>query len=236
MARKGSKEKPLVIDELEEILQKADGREFKIVAASTKDEYCDYVYEQTGGIGIGRTHKVTGEYIVMVDMINAFNKFNVHLAILDDAFKLSGIEVDDVDKFHGHEITMGYRVNGFKIKGVTDSESISFTGTKYSDTARGYFNITTPFIAIDGLASYKWYNELKSAADLVREEVALYHEGKYRVNEEDEDEEVEGTGKKKRKAKQLTIASPEGAADQPEHAAVGDNEYDSFDDFEEAKR
>ena len=236
-ARKGSIENPIEMGKLEAILE-APARDFKIVEASIKDEYCDYAYEQTSGIGVGRKHKVTGEYIVMLDMVNAFNKFNVHLATLDDAFKISGIEVDDIDKFHGHEITLGYRVTGFKIKGIPDCETISFIGTKYSDTARGYFNITTPFIPIDSLSSYKWYNELKDASDTARLEVALYHEGKYRVNEEDDEEDDDEGKPKKRKARQLKITSPEGVANNPEHLAneEGQQEEPNMEDFEAARQ
>lgn len=217
--KRGTKDNPIEMDALKEILG-APVRDFKVVEASIKDEYCDYAYEQTSGIGVGRKHKVTGEYIVMVDMLNAFTRFNVHLATLDDAFKVSGILVDDINAFHNHEITMGYRVTGFKVKGIPDCETISFTGTKYSDTARGYFNITTPFIPIDSLSSYKWYNELKDATDAARQEVALYHEGKYRVNEDEEQEDEAGGKPKKRKARQLKITSPEGAAENPEQPDI----------------
>lgn len=157
----------------------ANQRSYIILGASIKDDFCDYNYEVTSGIGIGDKHKVDGTGIVEDDLREAFGKFNVHLAVMDEVFKHSKIEVDDIDQFHMHELTLLYRVKSFKIKKSKGYESISLVGEKYVSSAGGWMGLTSPEVALDNLGGFKWYNELITAADNVREEVALYKEGKY---------------------------------------------------------
>lgn len=159
---------------------------FIIVKASIKDDFCHYDYEVTSGIGIGDTHSVKGQGIIDDDLREAFSKLNVHLAVIDDAFKYSKIDIEDIDKEHGHDITVCYHVTGFEIKGSRDNESIVLKGTKYVGTTNGRMEIKTPKIPLDNLSSYKWYNELKASSDLVRSEVELYKGGKYTAVEKEE--------------------------------------------------
>jgi hypothetical protein len=225
-AKKGSKENPIAIGLLDAaIINLFPGRSFKIIEASLKDMYCDYTYQIISGVGVNNKHKVPGEHVVLEDMTNAFNNFNVHLAALDGAFKLAGVDIDDINKFESHEITLGFRVSGFKIKGNEENESICLIGSKYSAVAQGWFGLVTPFIPINGLSFYKWYNELKAAANTAREEVALYEEGKYLVDDKEDD------------VKQLRIDSPEAAAVNPEGENTGHDliEEDFQDEFEKAK-
>jgi hypothetical protein len=226
--RKGSKESPVTLEVQELLTLGKPARDFAIMGASLKDEYCNYSYEIIAGVGITNTYSGNGKHVVLDDMLTAFHAFNVHLAALDSAFKIAGEVVGSMKDVMTHEITLGYRVQGFKIKGTGEHESVSLFGTKYSDVAKGWLSIVTPFIPIDALSFYQWYNELKEVTDQAREEVALYHEGKYRI-EEDDNQDEDGKGKK-RKVKQLTIASPEGLADNPEP------EEEPIDDFAEARR
>lgn len=166
-------------------------RDFEIKEATIKDDFCNYGYEITGGIGIGDTHNVKGSGIIDDDMRDAFAIFNVHLAVLDDVFKHSGIEITDIDTMHGHELTQLFHVTGFKIKGGKENECIVLIGTKYVSSAGGRFDLESPKIPLDNLSSYKWYNELKMTADRARDEVALYKEGKYTVVELEEEPALE---------------------------------------------
>lgn len=167
-----------------------DDRSFIIISANIKDDFCTYSFENTKGVSIGRLHKVDkSPGIIDDDLRNAFVKFNVHLACIDDVFKHAGIEITDIDTMHSHEFAFLYNVTGFKIKGGKEDESIVLTGNKYVSSAGGRIEIETPKIPIDNLSSYKWYNELKAAADNARLEVALYEEGKYTANEIEEPEE-----------------------------------------------
>lgn len=156
-----------------------------ITEASINDDFCDYTFEINEGIGLGDTHKVKGSGIIKDDMRKAFSKFNVHLACIDDVFKHSDIEVNDIDNLHTDELTGHYHVTGFKIKGSKENESIILKGLKYVSSAGGRITIESPKISLDKLSSYKWYNELKTASDNAREEVKLYKEGKYEPVEEE---------------------------------------------------
>lgn len=163
-------------------------RDFIILEAQIKDDFCHFKYEIISGVGKGFEHGVKGDGIILDDMRNAFAQFNVHLAFMDDVFKHSDIEILDIDQHHGHELTGLYHVTGFKIKGDGTFDSIVLRGNKYV-SGGGRIEFETPKAALDNLSSYKWWDELKAAADAAREEVALYMEGKYELAVDDEEEE-----------------------------------------------
>lgn len=194
--KKGSKENPLTITvgKLKALTEAMElKRPFDITAAAIKDGFCNYSYEIIEGVGLGDSHAVKGSGLIEDDMLNAFSVFNVHLAVIDDVFKHSDIEFDNIDKMHGEELTGLYHVTGFKIKGSKDNESIILVGNKYVSQAGGRLELETPKIPLDNLSSYKWYNELKAAADKARLEVALYKEGKYTAIEVIEEEDTKQT-------------------------------------------
>lgn len=167
-----------------------DERTFTITAGKIVDDFCHYSFEIISGVGIGEVHGVKGKVgIIKESMRKAFVVFHVHLAALDGAFRLSAIDVDDIDKFHKHELTGNYFVTGFEIKGADDNESIVLSGSKYVPDAGGRMELFTPRIPLDNLSSYKWWNELKAAADKARHEVARYKEGHCTIPEEDDEEE-----------------------------------------------
>lgn len=160
-----------------------------ITDAALKDDFCNYTFEITEGIGVGDTHAVKGKGIIKDDLRHAFGKLNVHLALIDDVFKHSGIEIDDIDKYHTDDLTTLYTVTGIKVKGSKENESVILIGNKYVSSAGGRIELASPKIPMDNLSSYKWYNELKAAVDDVRNEVELYKEGKYTPVETDDDED-----------------------------------------------
>jgi hypothetical protein len=193
----------------------ANGRSISITQAEIKDGFCLYIYDVIQGRAKGFNHKVKGIGIVDDDMRNAFAKLNVHLAVIDDIYKHSNIELESTSTMHNDELALLYMVTGFKINGGDDNEAITILGTKYL-SAGSRMKLESPKIPIDGLSSYKWYNELKEAADKCREEVELYHYGKYTVVEEDLDDEEE--------KKQVKM----------DFSAANDGD-DNNDDFEKAK-
>lgn len=172
--KKGSKENPITIEELEKINEDP----FIIIEANIKDDFCNYFFEVTKGVGIGDKHKVDGRGIVEDDMRNAFAKFNVHLACIDDAFKYSQVEIDNIDQMHTHDLTGMFHVTGFKITGGKENECIILSGNKYV-SAGGRIELKSPKIPLDNLSSYKWYNELLTVTNTARDEVAAYKNGKY---------------------------------------------------------
>lgn len=186
--KRGTKENPISHDELQEVLEAVGKRDYVITEAEIKDGFCNYSYEKTAGIGLGDIHGVKGKAgMVTDDLYNAFAEFNVHLAILDDVFKHSSIQFESIEEVKNHELTGLYYVSGFKIKGGEDNEAIILIGTKYISSG-GRLKLEIPKIPIDSLSSYKWYNELKEAADNAREEVSLYAEGKMIPVEIEEDD------------------------------------------------
>jgi hypothetical protein len=196
--KKGSKENPLTVQDLQQLEEK----DYIIIEASIKDDFCDYSYEVQKGVGKGRVHKVEGKKSKMIisdDMREAFSKMRVHLAVLAGVFKQSDIEIEDIDTMHSHELSFLFTISGFQIKGSKENESVILIGTMFSETASGRFELKTPRIALDNLSSYKWHNELKAAVDKAREEVELYDQGKYTLHEEEEDP----------KYQQLTISGGE---------------------------
>jgi hypothetical protein len=194
--------KDVLFGEQEDLTQ--DEREFNFIAAKIKDGICHYTYEVLKGVGIGATHSVKGAGLVRDNLTMALSKLNVHMAAIDDSFSNAQIEIEDIDKEHGHELAGNYHIEGFKIKGSADNERIILIGTKYVRSVGGRSKQETPEVPLDNLSSYKWYNELKSAADEVRRQVERYHGGDY--------DPIEVVEEEKTKYKQLTII--DGAADE----------------------
>lgn len=164
-------------------------RQYIINDAVIKDHLCNYTFEITKGIGAGDKHSVKGSGVIEDDLRHAFGKFNVHLAVIDDVFKHSNIEITDIEEFETHDLTSLYVVTGFKIKGSKENESIILLGKKFVNSAGGRIELESPKIPLDNLSSYPWYQQLKEAADNARFKVALYKEGKYVPVETDEEED-----------------------------------------------
>jgi len=188
-------------------------RDYKIVEAKLRDDFCDYKYEITAGVGVHNVLGVKAKCGFVRDSLKtSFAEFNIHLAIIDDVFKNSGIEVENLESMAGHELTMLFNVTGFKLKGDDDNLTIALIGNKYVSMG-GRMELETDEIAIDELSSYKWKNELKAAAMDAANEVAMYKEGNYTPVSEEEPEE---------NSKQLKITDVS-------VAAGGDGEEDDLD-------
>jgi hypothetical protein len=183
---------------------------FLIKEGIIKDEFCNYKFEVISGVHIGDTHSVTGKGLIKDDMRSAFAELNVHLAVIDDIFKHSNIEIENIHSIKNHELAGLYEVSGFKIKGPAESESVILIGTKYVKEAGGRMELVSPKIVMDNLSSYHWAVDLRDAVDDARKEVELYKGGKCTPVEKEESED---------NPKQLTI----------------DDQQNSDDDFEDAK-
>lgn len=198
-----------------------DERPYVIKDAILKDDYVNYSYEITAGVGFGDTHNVKGNSVCKEDLRHAFGFLDVHLACIDDVFKHNGIEIEDIDRHNAHDLVGLYRVTGFQIKGSKDNESVVLIGVKYVSSAGGHIDMKTPKIPLDNLSSYKWYNELGAAIADARREVMLYKEGKC------EDVEVEV---KKPNPKQMKITDMLN-----DNAADDDTTDDGYEEFEKTK-
>lgn len=167
---------------------KTENLSIKVTSGIIKDMKCNYGYEISEGIGLGNKSNTTGIHVIKDDMKRAFVLFNVHMAFIDDVFKTSNVEVDDIAHVVGHDHTYNYSVTGFKIAGGEDNETIVLIGNKFVSVG-GRINLVSPKIPIDNLSSYKWAKQLKEAADQARKEVSLYHGGKYEIFESEMDDD-----------------------------------------------
>lgn len=157
-------------------------KELFIVQGTLADEHCNYGIQINTEPTKGMVHNVKGKpLIVHDDLRDAFQKFRAHFAALCD-------KVGDVDTFseleNSAEVELCH-VTGFKIKGAGESETISLIGSYHSMNAQGRIECSTNYIPLDA-AEYKWYNELREAADLVRSEIEEYNGGKCTPAPEDE--------------------------------------------------
>ncbi len=157
---------------------------FEITGGVIKDDLCDYTFDIKSGIGKGDSHSVKGKGLIDDDLKDAMAKFNVHLASIDDVFKHSDVDIENINKMHSHELATLYHVTGFQIKGSEENESIILIGTKSIGSSGDRMTLKTPRITLDKLSSYEWHKELKKAVDNARNEVELYKGGKCTVVEE----------------------------------------------------
>lgn len=160
-------------------------KEFEIIAAQIKDGKCNYTFKILQGVQIGDRHDVDGNGIILPDLEDAFNRLNVHLAVVMDIFKHANIEIDSIAKMHNHTLTALFKVTDFKISGDTDNQSVVMKGTYYVTTG-GHVGITTPKVELGKLSSYQFHAELKSAIDALKLEVEDYKNGKFVPIEEDD--------------------------------------------------
>lgn len=164
-------------------------RDYQITGAKIKDMLCNYDYIITGEKNTGETGSIKGPGIVDDDLLNAIARLNVHAACLDGAFRTAHIEIGsesefkNIDDLRNHELTANYIVTGINIRGGEGNESVILIGTKYLAQASDHMEFKMPKILIGNGSGYTWYNELSDCVELVREEVALYREGKYTEKE-----------------------------------------------------
>jgi hypothetical protein len=195
MTKKGSKENPVSSEELASAVAKiktyqpsVPDRSYRILNATLKDGFVNYTYEITEGVGLGDIHSVKGKGIIKDDLSEAWSEVNIHLALMDDIFKIGKVKYSSISEIKVHEYALLFNLTGFKISGAFDSESIILTGTKYIK-GLGRLDIETPKVALDNLSSYKQFADLKYVIDWVRDEVSLYKEGKYTPVETEDHED-----------------------------------------------
>lgn len=157
-------------------------RPFEIIGATLVDDILStYSYEVMTGPTAGETHTVKGKNVIHEDLREAFRTLNRHLAAVDDAFDS---DLKNIDSMENDISTAPYDVHAFKIKGTKDNQTIILIGTKHVRSISSRNDITTDKISIEEYSHYKWYNELKDAANVIREEVLQYMHGKCTPREE----------------------------------------------------
>lgn len=194
MAKKKASKKKSSKNTSQDDLTTETQKMISIVSGKINDGFCDYSYKILAGVGAGFTHgNVTGKDVGLFrpSMQEAFNKLNVHFAVIDEAFKSRGIEIKNIDKMDNHEVTAKYEVIAFKIDGEDEAQRIILTATKDIGLF-GQVKFSTPKIDMGEYGGYQFYNELQAAADEVRREVELYNNGNFdpvvAVDDEDPDQ------------------------------------------------
>ena len=148
-------------------------KEVEIKSASLKDALCNYGYELLTGKTKGDVINRKGTHIVHEDLELAFEKFNVFLAHLDDAYtgNDNSTELSILDQ---EPETENYSVSAFKISGVEENRSIILCGHK--TVTNGVISFDSPKVKLNG--NYLYLVQLSGVLDHVIKEVEYYMNGK----------------------------------------------------------
>lgn len=161
----------------EQLADMAKKKDVQITKASLVDGRCLYGYEIIAKVGNGDEINRKGKALVHDDMTTAFSKLDVHLAVIDDAYKAAGVEISELNEEHeSDDITYKFSCSGFKMNGSEENGSVILYGTK-TVSVGGIIKIETPKIHLD-MSSYPWVEQLKEAVENAREEVRMYMDGK----------------------------------------------------------
>jgi hypothetical protein len=148
-------------------------KDVEIKSASLKDALCTYSYElltgKTKGDGLSRN----GKHIVHEDLEIAFDKFDVFLAHLDDAFT-GNDNSTELSSLEGEPETEKYFVNSFSISGVEENRSLVLSGFK--EVSNGVIKFSSPKVKLNG--NYLYLTQLQEYLDNAIKEVEFYMNGK----------------------------------------------------------
>ncbi|MFV5697776.1 hypothetical protein ACM55H_05355 [Flavobacterium sp. ZT3R17] len=148
-------------------------KDVEIKSASLKDALCSYSYElltgKTKGDGLSRN----GKHIIHEDLQIAFDKFDVFLAHLDDAFT-GNDNATELSFLKEETETESYYVNSFSISGVEENRSLVLSG--YKEVSNGVIKFSAPKVKLNG--SYLYLTQLIECLDNAIREVEFYMNGK----------------------------------------------------------
>lgn len=176
-------EKKVITIDADKFLKNADkaiknladqsSKEVEIKSASLKDALCNYSYElltgKTKGDGLSRK----GTHIVHEDLENAFSKFDVFLAHLDDAYT-GNDNATELSFLQDEAETENYSVSAFKISGVEENRALILCGVKY--VTNGSISFDSPKVKLNG--NYLYLTQLIESLDNAIKEVEYYMNGK----------------------------------------------------------
>lgn len=148
-------------------------KEVEIKGATINDALCSYSYELLLGKTKGDTVSHKGAHIIHDDLQIKFDKLNVFLAHLDDAYTGNSNATPLADLEQEIE-TEKYYVTGFKISGVEENRAVVLLGWK--EVSEGIIKFETPKIKYS--ASYVDLSDLKARVQDAIDEVEEYRNGK----------------------------------------------------------
>lgn len=148
-------------------------KDVEIKSASLSDALCNYSYElltgKTKGDGLSRK----GKHIVHEDLEIAFDKFDVFLAHLDDAYT-GNDNATELSFLESEPETDKYYVNSFSISGVEENKSLILSG--YKEVTNGVIKFAAPKVKLNG--NYLYLTQLTECLDNAIKEVEYYMNGK----------------------------------------------------------
>lgn len=148
-------------------------KEVEIKSASLSDALCNYSYElltgKTKGDGLSRK----GKHIVHEDLEIAFDKFDVFLAHLDDAYT-GNDNATELSFLEAEPETDKYYVNSIAISGVEENKSLIISG--YKEVTNGVIKFAAPKVKLNG--NYLYLTQLTECLDNAIKEVEYYMNGK----------------------------------------------------------
>ena len=158
---------------MSEKIEQMSNKEVEIKGATINDALCSYSYELLKGPTKGDTLNRKGAHIIDDDLQIKFDRLNVFLAHLDDAYtgNTNTTLITDLEQ----EIeTEKYHVTGFSISGVEENKSVILSGWK--EVTEGIVKYPAPKIKYSG--SYLYLSFLKERVQEAIDEVELYMNGK----------------------------------------------------------
>lgn len=143
------------IDAIKDVAKRA----VLITGAQIKDACCNYSYEINTGPTSGDKINRKGGLIIHQDMQDAFEKLNIHLAILDDAFSTLPKPPKTLQDMLAHPIAGNFRVIGFKVQGTDENKGYILIGEK--TVSHGVIALESP--KITKFSEYDQFDDLHEA-------------------------------------------------------------------------
>jgi hypothetical protein len=169
-----------------DIIEKAARKDIEIRAAELKDQmFCNFQYKHTVGPNTTNSVSTKSEVPVHHDLVAAFRKLDVHLAVIREEIDANAIpDISDIHPNEGINDTINqFTVTQFKLDGTESAMSVVLIGTKQLSTGDA-IKLETPKIAIDD--SYQFSTELAFTIQECVSEVEQYMQGKQAENPQQE--------------------------------------------------
>lgn len=161
------------LDQMQKRVEEISNKEVEIKGAAINDALCSYSYELLKGPTKGDTLNRKGAHIVHDDLQITFDKLDVFLAHLDDAFT-GNSNATPLSELENEVETEKYYVTGFKISGVEENKSVILQGWK--EVNNGIIKFEAPKIKYS--SAYLYLSDLKERVQNAIDEVEKYMGGK----------------------------------------------------------
>jgi hypothetical protein len=161
------------LDQMTKKVEEMSNKELEIKSANISDALCNYSYELLKGKTKGDTLQRKGAHIIHDDLQIKFDRLNVFLAHLDDAYT-GNKNTTPLSELEAEVETEKYYVTGFKVSGVEENKSIILQGWK--DVTNGIIKFEAPKIKFS--SAYLYLSDLKERVQEAIEEVEKYMNGK----------------------------------------------------------